>query len=206
MPGKNLVRQFSADAYYHVYNRGVDKKTIFVDEDDYKFFSSLFARSAGPKPGIDRYGRECKWLGDEIEVLAFCWMPNHYHLLLFQKDNPKAISELMQGVGTAYTMYYNKKYKRKGTLLESSYKASLITDDDYFAHITRYIHLNPKEYKSWRYSSYPDYANNTVIHDWVHPDYILGNFADRKEYSTFVADYQDNKKSLDIIKHELANQ
>lgn len=204
MPIRNTIKQYSADAFYHIYNRGIDKRIIFQDDNDYKYFSWLFARTLGPKPVIDRYGREYNWLGDQIQALAFCWMPNHYHILLEQKDNEKAITELMQGVGTAYTMYYNKRYNRKGRLFESSYKASIITEDDYFAHISRYIHLNPQNYKKWPFSSYRDYTESK-IHDWVNSEYILHNFNNRGDYAEFVADYEDNKKSLEVLKYELAN-
>lgn len=204
MPSKNIVRSFSSNSFYHIYNRGADKQIIFRDDADYRYFSNLFSRHLGPKATEDKYGREYKFYGDKIDAIAFCWMPNHYHLLVFQKDEERTIVELMQSVGTAYTMYFNKKYRRRGRLFETHYKSSLIDDDSYFAHISRYIHLNPQDYKKWPHSSYHDYVS-TPKHDWINSEYILNDFQDKQAYQAFVADYEAMKKDLDTIKKELAD-
>ncbi len=198
------MREFAEHSYYHVYNRGVNKQPIFLDQTDYEYFSNLFARHLDLKPSQDRYGRDYKWLKPKIDVLAYCWMPNHYHLFLYQKDDPRALPELMSSICTAYTMYFNKKYDRHGPLFENNYRASLITDDTHFAHISRYIHLNPKEYKTWPYSSLTQYLGEAG-QEWVTPDYVLGDFNSSKEYKKFVEDYEEAKEELDILKHELAN-
>ena len=205
MPGRNLTRQFSSDAHYHIYNRAVDKQTIFKEDADYQYFSDIFTRHVGSEPSTDKYGRNYKWLGDQIEILAFCWMPNHYHIFVLQKENNRAIAELMQSVGTSYTMYFNKKYSRKGSLFETNYKASMINNESYFAHISRYIHLNPRDYKTWPYSSLQDYTGKPK-HAWVKPDYIKKDFIQSQKYMNFLEDYEDTKQNLDILKHELADQ
>ena len=69
-------------------------------------------------------------------------MPNHIHLLVYQHQ-PQAMAQFMRSVLTSYSRYFNKRYKRSGSLFESRYKASLISDDAYLEHISRYIHLNP---------------------------------------------------------------
>ena len=203
MPGKNLARQFAAESYYHVYNRGVNKRKIFVDIEDYKFFSALFGRHLGPKPTQDAKGREYLWMRKDIEVLAYCWMPNHFHLLVYQQEE-RDLLRLMMSVCTAYTMYFNKKYKRRGPLFENNYRASLISEDIYLQHISRYIHLNPKSYKSWSYSSYKDYVGQPQK-EWLNPARILELFGSKKQYARFVAEYQETHDELDIIKHELAD-
>ncbi len=205
MPRKNLDREFTEYGHYHVYNRGANKQTIFNSEEDYQYFSSLFARHLSKKPSQDRYGRDCKWLRSKVVVLAYCWMPNHFHLFLYQKSDPRGLAELMSSICTAYTMYFNKKYSRTGPLLESNYKASLITDDSYFSHISRYIHLNPKDYRSWKYSSLGQYLG-TKNEEWVSESYVMNDFSSTKEYEIFVNDYKAAKEELDVLKYELANR
>lgn len=204
MPAKNVSRLFSEDSYYHIYNRGAGQQVIFNDDQDYEYFTSLFSRHIAKQPTQDKYGRTYKWLGDQLEALAYCWMPNHYHLMIYQKAEPRAIEGLMRSIGTAYTMYFNKKNKRKGALFETSYKASLILEEDYFAHVSRYIHLNPPNYINWQYSSYKEYTEEKTS-DWIKPGYIMANFSSKRDYVNFVADYEDSKKNLDILKHELAD-
>lgn len=198
-----MARQFVAESYYHVYNRGVNRRRIFLDDDDYCYFSALFARHLDLKPHQDAKGREYLWLREELEVVAYCWMPNHFHLLIFQHEE-RGLLKLMMSVCTAYTIYFNKKYKRRGPLFENNYRASLISEDIYLQHISRYIHLNPKEYKTWLYSSYKDYVGS-VQNDWVKPSSILELFDSKNQYIKFVADYQAAHKELEIIKHELAD-
>lgn len=203
MPGKNLARQFVPESYYHIYNRGVNKRKIFLDAKDYSFFSGLFARHLSPKPQNDAKGREYLWLRNNITVAAYCWMPNHFHLLIYQNEE-RDMARLMMSVCTAYTMYFNKKYKRRGPLFENNYRASLISEDVYLQHISRYIHLNPAGYKTYRYSSYLDYIKEPS-QKWISPGIILDLFRSKKEYRSFVADYKSARDELSVLKHELAN-
>ena len=121
------------------------------------------------------------------------------------QNNEKGVLDLMLSVGTAYSMYFNRKYKRRGPLFESNYKASLISSDDYLSHISRYIHLNPEHYKNWLYSSYRAYVGKSKPPDWLRPQKVLVLFDSRAEYENFVNDYEEVKHSLDLIKAELAN-
>lgn len=204
MPGRNLARLFAPDSYYHVYNRGVNRGKIFIDKEDYEFFSALFGRYLSFKPQKDNKGREYLHLANELQILAYCWMPNHFHLLIYQSDS-KGMLRLMMSVATAYTVYFNKKYKRSGPLFENNYRASLISNDSYLQHISRYIHLNPAEYRTWAYSSYAAYTKNDTDAEWVHPQPILDLFDSADQYRQFVADYEDAKKALDEMKVELAD-
>jgi putative transposase len=101
-------------------------------------------------------------------------------------------------------MYFNKKYKRTGPLFESRYKASLITEDAYLEHVTRYIHLNPRDWRYYDYSSLPYYLQQ-ISDEWVRPERISSRFARPATYLEFVQDYIQNKELLDILKHELAD-
>ncbi|MDA3792322.1 MAG: transposase, partial [Elusimicrobia bacterium] len=129
-----------------------------------------------------------------VEIVAFALMPNHYHIILKQiADN--GISKYMHKLGTGYTMYFNKKNKRSGSLFEGRFKAKAITNDEYLVHLSRYIHLNPvslkepdwkdcgindknkiKKYlEKYRWSSYCNYINSNNIKgiDNIHTKYIL---------------------------------
>lgn len=113
------------------------------------------------------------------------------------------MTRLMRGVMTAYSRYFNKKYSQSGPLFESRYKASRISSDEYLMHISRYIHLNPDNWRMYAYSSYPIYDTG-VAPDWLQTDKILNLFTSREEYVDFVADYKDIRDVYEAIKHELA--
>lgn len=202
MPSRNRLKAYVSDGYYHVYNRGVNKRTIFKSEKDYAVFLNLLKRYLDDKPAKDKWGRQYETLHGQLELLAFCLMPNHFHLLLYQKS-PEAMTRLLRGVAGAYSSYFNRQYGRSGPLYQDRFKASLILRDEYLQHISRYIHLNPKEYRTWEFSSLSYYMGDKSA-AWLTPDRILELF-DKGEYPSFVADYIDYKATLDATKSELAN-
>lgn len=203
MPGRNLEKIYIEDSYYHVYGRGHNKEAVFRNKDDYAVFLNLFKRYLSDKPVQDKKNREYPWLQKEIDLLAFCLMPNHFHALIYQ-HNSEAMTKLFKSVMTTYGMYFNKKYDCLGPVFQSRFKASMIDRDNYLMHISRYIHLNPKDYKTWAFSSLPFYLGRQKA-EWLKPDNILELFDDQTEYKKFVEDYEDYKKVLDGIKPELAN-
>ncbi len=202
MPTKNRVKVYVPDTFYHLYNRGWNRSIIFQEDEDYVYFESLLARHLSLEPTVDSKGRECRWLHNEIQLNAYCLMPNHFHMLVYQTD-PQAISKLMSSALTAYTMYFNKKYKRRGPLFESTYKAVPIADNPQLMHITRYIHLNHAEYRTWLYCSYDDYLG--IAREWIETAPILELFTSKGKYKEFVDDYEDMQRLRDTIKSELAN-
>lgn len=202
MPSRNRVKDYVPDSYYHIYNRGVNKRTIFKDTQDYAVFLNLLKRYLSKEPQKDKNGREYDSLFGDMELLAFCLMPTHYHLLIYQYQ-PKAMTALIRRIGTTYSTYFNKKYSRVGPLFQERFKASRIINDNYLLHISRYIHLNPEEYKNWEFSSLPYYLGNKKA-DWMVPGKIIELF-EGDDYSEFLADYEDSKRILDEIKEELAN-
>ena len=203
MPGRNIEKIYLSETYYHLYNRGVNKRRIFIDSEDYAVFMNLLKRYLDNQPAKDNKGREYKRLHSKIELLAFCLMPTHYHLLVYQ-HTPEAITELIRPVATAYTMFFNKKYKRQGPLFQSRFRAAVVNKEAYLQHISRYLHLNPEDYQNWEFSSLP-YFMGKKNSGWVRPDRILELFDDRHEYKTFVEDYAEHKRMLDLIKSELAD-
>lgn len=203
MPSRNTVKQYDVDAFYHVYNRGVNKRVIFKDSRDYAVFLSLLKRYLSKEIINDARGRPYVNLHEKLELLAFCLMPNHFHLLLYQRDM-ESITHLLHAVSSAYTVYFNRRYKRVGPLFQGIFKASKISTDDYVLHISRYIHLNPKEYKAWEFSSLSYYLGKKKS-EWVRPERILDMFDSLKEYRAFLRDYEDQKRMMDELKYELAD-
>lgn len=204
MPSRNVVREFAPDSYYHVYNRGIEKRVIFADEQDYTVFLGLLKKYLSGEPPNKQNRHIFKNFQGELKLLAYCLMPNHLHLLFYQSSK-SAIIELMRRVNTSYVMYFNNRYQRVGGLFQGAYRASRIDADAYLHHISRYIHLNPNDYKHWAYSSYPVYigAKKTA---WVNPGPILSLFdGGSLEYQQFLDDYVETKAELAVLKHQLAN-
>lgn len=203
MPSRNVIKQYLENGFYHIYNRGVEKRIIFNDELDYKMFLSYLKSYLSPRqPKQVRPVRESK-IFEQIQLICYCLMPNHLHLLIKQTTQ-FAIIDFMRRITNAYTKYFNERYKRIGPLFQGRYKAVLVTEEPYLLHLTRYIHLNPSElnpeYRSdllaYTYSSYGDYLGERKT-SWVHPEEILSFFKtaqrtkliDLLSYESFVEDY-----------------
>ncbi|MEO6761222.1 MAG: transposase [Candidatus Saccharimonadales bacterium] len=202
MPGRNIVKQYQPDGYYHLYNRGLNKDDVFRDAEDYRYFEWLLDRTVGPEQKNDKKGRPFTWLGDQIKLDAYCLMPNHYHILVNQSAE-KGISQLMRTLGTAYTYYANKKYGRRGPLFENVYRAVLVEDDGQLMHLTRYIHLNPHDYKKWAYSSFSDYLGKP--RPWVNVEVLMSYFNSPRQYRRFVNDYEEMQRERETLKRQLAD-
>lgn len=190
------MREYDAPAYYHVYNRGSGERFIFRDAIDRHKFLSLLQRYLSNNSDFDAYPTF------DMELLAFCVMGNHYHLLLFQEYDSSTISQLMRSVSTAYSMYFNLRHKTHGHVFQSVFKASRITNDTYLAHISRYIHMNPETYKTYKWSSLPYYLGRESA-DWIKPERILD--MSPKDYLAFLEDYEDRKQTLNLIKSQMAS-
>ena len=202
MPSRNILKDDLAESYYHIYFRGGNRSRIFREPSDYEKLLQLFARYLSLKETKNTAGISFPNYSNRIELLAFCLMPNHVHLFVYQYQQG-VMTEFMRSLLTSYSMYFNKKYKRSGPLFESRYKASLITSDAYLQHVTRYIHLNPKLWRGYEYSSLPYYLHQ-VSDEWINPKRILELFGDQTEYLKFVEDYESAKEIMDILKLELA--
>lgn len=201
MPSRNIVKRYDVNTYYHVYNRGVEKRKVFLDAEDYTVFLNLFKRYLNDRPATDNKGREYDWLAKDVELIAFCLMPNHFHLLLFQIEID-AVTKLLRSVCSAYTTYFNKKYKRVGTLFQGTFKASNIYDDVYLAYITRYIHRNPARYMTWEWSSLTYWLNEKHA-AWVKPQRL--NDRTSSQYLEFVCDEGDFESSLEEMGDIISN-
>ena len=208
--------QYLTYHYYHVFNRGVEKRNIFEDEQDYNIFKYYLSIYLLPKEIIAQKFDKVplrllnKNLNDQLELLAYCLMPNHFHLLLKQLTTD-AISRFMKQLTNAYTFYFNNKHDRVGGLMQGRFKAVLIDSDEQLLHVSRYIHLNPitaqltNELGNYFWSSYPSYTNVTSD-PLVKKGTILDQFNSSKDYKRFVSDQEDYAKELDKSKHLFIEQ
>jgi len=216
MPQKNSIKNYLADGYYHIYNRGVEKRKIFLDAQDYKVFLKYLKEYLSPteKPenlktiftlqGASFKGipRQRKNYLTQINLHAFCLMPNHFHLLLKQSmDN--SMEKFMRSMCTRYSMYFNKKYQRVGKLFQGHYKAVLISEENYLLHLSRYIHLNPSEHTknlTEAYSSYADYLKRRKT-DWLNSKFLLSFFEnatapDFKKFNSYQKFVEENARNV----------
>jgi putative transposase len=188
MPSRNVIKSFAPLSYYHVYNRGVEKKDIFADAIDKDFFLSLFDRHLNPDTTqSDTNGAPYCNFSENIELQSYCVMNNHYHLFLWLDSDVSALPALMRSVGTSYSLYFNKKYERVGPLFQSRYKAARIESDSQLQHISRYIHLNPVNPESYKYSSLQYFLNPESCHvpGFLRPAKTLQLF-ERHDYGEFL--------------------
>lgn len=144
---------FSIDNFYHIFNRGVEKRKIFLSDVDYnRFLRLLFFCNGdtpivvkellrggffqGPSLGEFERGKQL------VDIGAYCLMPNHFHLLLKERTE-NGITNFLRKLCTAYSMYFNKKNERVGSLFQGRFGAQHLDRDVYLKYIFAYIHLNP---------------------------------------------------------------
>lgn len=188
---------FATGEFYHIYNRGVDKRTIFSDDYDMKrFFQSMEEFNVEKAIGSiyensflkkDQLGGG---LGGEasklVNFVCYCLNPNHYHFILEQVLDG-GIEKFMQRIGTGYTMYFNNRYKRTGSLFQGVFKASHIDSNEYLLHSSVYVNLNDRVHKiadGLSKSSWNEYIDKSVS-DFCKKDIILGQFKNADEYKIF---------------------
>jgi len=198
---------FANGQFYHVFNRGVEKRRTFIDKRDYsRFVDSLnYYRARDQHIRFSFRGRMDaeNELGPLFaEVVSYCLMPNHFHLLLKQvTDN--GITTFLSKLSNSYTKYFNTRYKRVGPLFQGSFKAVRIESDEQLVHVCRYIHLNPlidylvKNIRDYAYSSYLEYLG--VKEGFCHKNYIMDGFSSPQAYEKFVLDQEDYGRSIKLL-------
>ena len=143
---------FGTGEYYHIFNRGTDKRSIFMDKGDlYYFFDAMFIANQ-EKPIKDRHNRfrhktkkNAKKEKKLVSIIAYCLLPNHFHLIL-KEEVEGGISKFMQKLGTSYIMYFNKKYERNGVLFQGRFKATHLDKDSSLEFTSVYVNLNYKHH------------------------------------------------------------
>lgn len=149
MPSIHTVKSNKENTYYHVYNRGTDKKDLFLDYFDYLYYFQILRRylcidikiSNKYDGKIDKIPN-IKYIGDTVELHCYCVMPNHIHFL-FKQIKKHGIQNIMKRTTICYSMYYNKKYNHSGRLFQGIYKAREIKTQKDLEKIITYIHENP---------------------------------------------------------------
>lgn len=200
--------KFAPDEYYHIYNRGTDKRDIFTNTADYtRFVESLYLFNSEERIVLKMVSKKDRFSYDRgetiVDIGAYCLMPNHFHLLI-RARNDEGISSFMKKLQTAYSMYFNKKYRRSGSLFQGPFKAQNIKRDEYLKYLFSYIHLNPIKIidPEWKYKGIRDLLEaKTYLNSYKHssyPDYLVNG---RKEAGVLnraiFPDYFENTKNFD---------
>jgi putative transposase len=209
MPAKNILKYYLKDSTYHIYNRGVEKREIYSTERDYKVFLSYLRIYLLPKvlQGLSLKSfpsRQLKNYSQEIDLLAYCLMPNHFHLLLYQYTD-RGIEMFMRALLTKYSMYFNRVNHRVGPLFQGRYKAVRIIGDEQLVYTSKYIHLNPisgSVPEVYPYSSLRNYLLKSNQF-WVKPQKVLEAATNLPHYSNY-SDYLTSRTDLEVKYYELA--
>lgn len=213
---------FVIGEYYHIYNRGVDKRIIFNDDYDRRRFMALLylCNSSISLDMRDLFNKGLSFVelfsvdrGEQlVDIGVHCLMPNHFHILLHEKVD-SGISQFMKKLLTAYSMYFNAKNKRKGSLFEGKFKTKHIDNNSYLNWIFSYIHLNTvkliesdwkengisdpmtvkKFVEGYEYSSYYDYFlgerfESTILNKGVFPDH----FSQLNDFEDIIQEFREN--------------
>jgi putative transposase len=158
----NRLHNFAIDEYYHCYNRGTEKRGIFLDSEDFSYFEdSLFLYNTLERHGKLRLQSMPKPEENIVEVLSYSLLPNHFHLLLREKIED-GIPLLMKRVGTGYSMYFNKKYKRSGSLFQGAFKSKYIASDQDLRQVFAYVSENNRIHKISDRNFYRTYKNSDL--------------------------------------------
>jgi len=173
------ARKKSKSGIYHLILRGINRQTIFEEEDDAKKFLET----------LEKYKEKCGY-----KIYAYCLMGNHVHLLFKEKDEELGV--VMRRIGASYVYWYNWKYNRCGHLFQDRYKSEVVEDEKYFLTVLRYIHQNPlkagivKDVAAYKWSSYSEFIERNRIID---VDFVLDLFS------------KDRNKAIDYFKkfHEI---
>ncbi|MBU7582347.1 MAG: transposase [Nostoc sp. TH1S01] len=162
--------------FYHIYNRVNNHQTIFFERENYIYFLKLLRKHL---------------IINAIDIIAYCLMPNHYHLLVYLRD--ETLSEAMKSLSIAYTKAINKRFNRSGVLFQGRFQSIHVAKIEYLINFSRYIHLNPvkaalvQQPEEWEFSSYLEYTGLRAG-TLPRPDYIRMQFDDESSYQQFLVD------------------
>jgi len=165
---EHYYTKFESGKFYHVYNRTIDKKKMFINSDNYFFFLKKFSR----------------YLNELVEVYAYCLLDDHFHFLIRIKENDNSslhdiISKQFRLLFQSYALAFNKQHSRVGTLFQTPFKRALVHEQSHLFHLIYYIHNNPEkhqltnDFRKWQWSSYlsffsekPTLLKRETVIDW----------------------------------------
>lgn len=214
---------FANDEFYHVFNRGIDRRPTFTSKREYKHAleTMKYYQYADLPLRLSKYSelpledkvqllmllqkKDSKY----VDIIAYCLMPNHFHFLLQQKQ-PNGVSKFLANFTNSYTKYFNAKNRRNGPLFQGLFKAVHIETNEQLLHVSRYIHLNPlmsflvngEELESYSYSSYQEYLEKLTV-PFCKSQIILDQFTQNSTYKEFVMDQIAYAYELKKIQHLL---
>ena len=181
MPQRSI--ELCADEYYHLYNRGNNRERTFYERENYGFFLR----------------RLRKYIVPILDVVAYCLMPTHYHLLVLLKEAD--LSHRMQLFSISYTKAMNKRYDRVGALFQGAFQAKHVDENNYLVHLSRTIHLNPvmaglvERPEDWEFSSYREYIGLRAG-TLPKPEIVLSQFPSPEAYREFVESYTPREREI----------
>lgn len=197
---------FGSGEFYHIYNRGTDKRTIFQDTHDYGRFlqslaefnviqpiGSIYENSFSPRLGNRTSKLEAGKTPSLVEIVCYCLNPNHFHILLRQVVD-KGVSEFMKRVGGGYTKYFNNKYHRSGVLFQGQFQAVHVASNQYLLHLSAYINLNNIAHGLVVFpgvdskTSWLEYTNDAPLKKLCSTRIILDQFKNKNDYQEFALD------------------
>lgn len=204
---------FVEGEYYHICNRGVDKRNIFSNEEDInRFFQSMIEFNVLDPIGSiyensfnkenSRHGSQASMPEKEekklVDFIAYCLNPNHYHFILKQ-DSDRGIEKFMHRLATGYTMYFNEKEERSGALFQGKFKAVHIDSNEYLLRVSAYVNLNDRVHQlgglasKLMGSSWGEYIDGGKKMGGIcEKEIILGQFRDPAEYKKFALSSLDD--------------
>ena len=184
--------RFANGEFDHIYNRGVDKRSVFLDDTDFERFLQSMREFNSQKPIgslFENSFRNKDQLGNRVaklvDIVAYCLNKNHYHLILAQKIEG-GISEFMHRLGTGYTQSFNIKYKRNGALFQGKFKALHVDSNEYLLNLSAYVNLNNQVHKiknKMIKSSWEEYIDGN--NHMCAKDIVLKQFDTLSEYKNF---------------------
>jgi putative transposase len=199
---------FAKGECYHIIGRGNYRQDIFLDESDYIRFLFLILYLQFPKYQTMHVSREVEYFGKHrvftnrlqkgelegryVELVSFCLMPNHYHLVV-REVVEGGISKYMQRILNSFTKYHNTKYGKIGHLFQGPFKAVLVVNDDQLLYLSAYVHINPTNLKGWKgkedqypWSSYQDYVGENRWGKLLVKNIVLEKLEGQKDYRSYV--------------------
>ncbi len=206
---------FVQGEYYHLYNRGVDKRVIFLNEYDYsRFVLLLHVLNTSKNLKIrdllkDNSFEELLKIKNNdpiVAIGAYCLMPNHFHILITPVVEG-GVSRFMLKLQTAYSMYFNVKNDRSGALFQGPFKSQHLDTDEYLRYIYSYIHLNPAKLKdkNWKEYGPKDFRSlkNFILSykyssmgEYIHQNFIISNTVAFPDYKNEAVSRDDYFKTM----------